>query len=117
MESDVTYGIVVVLSIVVAFLGFATEITESNILHVKNGREPNAGAAIFPGIPFIPLVTIGLVWAIDWIYPHLGFGLFMTLFCLFVPYWWFNIRRSDKQLRALIAEKAEQSGLDNQADT
>ena len=111
-----TYGIVVLLSVIVAFLGFATEITDCNIRHVKNGREPNAGAAIFPGIPFIPLITVGFVWAVNRIYPNLGFGLFVSLFCVFVPSWWINIRRSNKKLRALIANKEEQRGSANQTD-
>ncbi len=68
-----TNVIVVVLSVIFTFLGFAIEVTNGKIRHVENNREPNAGAAIFPGIPFIPLFIAGVVWMLNSIYPNLGF--------------------------------------------
>jgi hypothetical protein len=53
-----TYAIVIVLAVIFTFLGFAIDITNGNITHVKNGREPNADAAIFPNIPFNPLMAV-----------------------------------------------------------
>ena len=97
------YAIVVVLSTVFTFLGFAAEVTAGNIRHIQNGREPNAGAAIFPNIPFVPLFFVSVVWLLNRIYPNLGVWAF-ALFCVwFVPNWWFSLRKLRQQFNALVA--------------
>ena len=99
-----TYAIVIVLSVIFTFLGFAIEITNGNIGHVKNGREPNAGAAIFPNIPFIPLTVLLFAWLLNGCYPNLGFWIVVGLFTLYLPYWWRSLRRLNGELQSLLAE-------------
>ena len=97
------YAIVIVLSVTFTFLGFATECATRNIVHVKHGREPNAGASIFPTIPFIPAMAVGFTWFLNGFYPNLGFWVIVVLFVLYVPYWWWNLRRLDAKLQSLFA--------------
>ena len=71
------YTGLIILSIVACFVGFNAEVASSNIIHMENGRKPNAGAAIFPDIPFIPLLFSGIAWLINKnpYIPNLGFFL------------------------------------------
>jgi hypothetical protein len=45
------YLLAILFSLVASVQTFASEITAGKIGHVENGREPKAGAAIFPTIP------------------------------------------------------------------
>lgn len=56
------YIIAVALGLAACVQGFLTEITAGNIGHLRNGRPPNARAALFPSIPFIPLLFVGVAW-------------------------------------------------------
>jgi len=108
VPNAMTYAIVIVLSVIFTFLGFAIEITNGNIGHVKNGREPNAGAAIFPNIPFIPVAVGFFAWLLNSCYPHLGFWIIVGLFTLYLPYWWWSLRRLDGELQSLLAASEKQ---------
>ena len=66
------YASILALSLMSCFLGFALLITEGNIGHIKAGRPPNAGAALFPNIPIVPLSYVLAVWALDWVSPGRG---------------------------------------------
>lgn len=52
--------------------GFISEITRGNIRHLKDGREPNAGAAIFPTIPLIPLFYVLVVFLLNMVVENIG---------------------------------------------
>jgi len=54
-------------------VSFSLETTIGNIGHIKNGREPNAGAAILPTIPIIPAMYVLAAWSINHLYPNLGY--------------------------------------------
>jgi hypothetical protein len=56
------YVIAVALGLATCVQGYLSEITAGNIGHLRNGRPPNAGAALFPSIPFIPLLFVGVAW-------------------------------------------------------
>ena len=96
-----TYAIVATIGVIVAFMGFAIEIADGNITHVRNGREPNAGAAIFPSIPFFPALAAGVSWLLDQAHSGLGLWVVVGLFALWVPFWWRSLRRLDKELASL----------------
>lgn len=66
------YVLVAILSVVSCCVGFAVEITEGNIGHVQNGRTPNAGAALFPNIPFVPINYVLAAWALDRLHQGVG---------------------------------------------
>jgi hypothetical protein len=61
----VEYLIILFLSLVNCFIGFVLECIDGNIVHLKNGREPNAGACIFPAIPFLPAFWLLAMWGIN----------------------------------------------------
>ena len=111
-----TYVIVAVLATICTFLGFALECTSGNITHLENGREPNAGAALFPNIPFNPLLAVGVAWALERVHVHLGLWVFVGLFLIYLPCWWFSLRRLTRKLDALKADTGYPSEDPTQAD-
>ena len=48
------------------------EITDGNIRHVQNGRTPNAGAALFPNIPFVQVTYVLVAWGLDHLHQGIG---------------------------------------------
>src|SRR5262249_40038460 len=54
--SAMIYLIAILLSLVVCWQGVASGVTRGNITHLKAGRLPNAGVAIFPVVPVVQLV-------------------------------------------------------------
>ncbi len=75
------YLIAVALSLVSCGLSFACEIITGNMTHLRYGREPNAGVALFPTIPFVQFVFVGAAWLVDFLVPSVAFWLF-TILCL-----------------------------------
>ena len=67
------YFLILILSFFLNALGFAIEISEGNIRHIENGREPNAGAALFPVIPFTQIAFLGLAFLGNLYKPNWGF--------------------------------------------
>ena len=55
----------IVFRLIASVQSFASEITRGNIDHLKNGRKPNAGAVIFPTIPFVQIVAVGVAWLLE----------------------------------------------------
>lgn len=70
-----TYGLVVALAVLSCFVGFALQITRGNLVHLRNGRQPNARAALFPDIPCVPLTYAVATWALERIHPGLGLAI------------------------------------------
>lgn len=97
------YTAVIAASVMVLFLGFSTECTARNIVHVQQGREPNAGASIFPGIPFVPALAVAVAWLLNGWYPNLGVWTVLTLSCLYVPFWAYTQRKLNAELHSLTA--------------
>ena len=62
---------------------WASEVVSGNIIHLKNGREPNAGAALFPYIPVAPLLFCGFTWMLQFLF---GSGTIWILTGLFVAF-------------------------------
>lgn len=58
------YIFAIILGLVSSILLMACEVSRGNITHLKNGREPNAGAAIFPTIIIVPLFFAGIAMGI-----------------------------------------------------
>ena len=80
------YAIIALLATIFTFLGFAIECTSGNITHVKHGRKPNAGAAVFPSFPVIPLLVLGFAWLMDQWHANIGFWSVVGLFLVYLPY-------------------------------
>ena len=67
-----TVAAVVLLSLLSCAVQFALEIALGNIGHVEQGRPPNAGAALFPILPMVPLTYVAARWLASRYFPSAG---------------------------------------------
>jgi hypothetical protein len=81
------YALIIFMSLVACVLGFISEVTRGNIGHIKHGRKPEAGAAIFPTIPTVQIITVLLAWGLNHLYPNLGFYTVIAIFGLLYAMW------------------------------
>jgi hypothetical protein len=95
------YLFVLILSVISCFVGFALEIAERNIFHIQNGDLPNAGAAVFPNIPVVPLIYALVVWMLNHLYQDLGFIVVVTYAVLSIGIRLFQYRKASLKLKAL----------------
>ena len=95
------YIAVFVASIISVGMGFNLEVVQGNIRHIENCREPNAGAAIFPTIPVIPIVYLLIVWGLNNVIENMGFYLIGLYFMLTVIYKSVVIKKCSKRLNEL----------------
>src|SRR4051812_49091373 len=95
------YLLTILLSLVVSAQCFASEVTAGNITHLKNGRQPNAAAAIFPAIPVCQLLAIGLAWLIQALVPRYAVWIIASLFLVFSLFWVFSFLRLRAEFRSL----------------
>ena len=51
-----------ICGLALSMMMFVEEVFRGNINHLKNGRVANAGAAIFPTFPIVPLAVVGVAW-------------------------------------------------------
>lgn len=63
---------VILLSLLSCAVQFALEIAMGNLGHVEQGRPPNAGAALFPVLPMVPLAYVGALWLASRYFPGSG---------------------------------------------
>jgi len=87
------YLLAIIFSLVVCVQSFASEITAGNITHIKNGRLPNAGAAIFPTIPIFPLLAIGAAWLLQTFIPQYALWILVGSFLIFSVFWALSFTR------------------------
>ena len=108
------YAIAILVSFVFCGLSFSSEVTNGNITHLKNGREPNAGAAIFPTIPIVPLMFLAVTWFGYWLIPDYATLVLWILFAIFVASWT-RAYRGQRKVLADLTKKAqsEQDGVPN----
>jgi hypothetical protein len=85
-----TYLLALIFSLIVSIQAFASEITAGNIRHVKNGRQPNAGAAIFPAIPVLQLLALGIAYLFEAFVPRYAVWILTGLFLLSSLFWAFS---------------------------
>jgi hypothetical protein len=106
------YFLAIILSLVAALMSFASEITAGNIGHLENGREPNAGAAILPTIPFLPLLAVGFASLLRVFIPERATSILFGVFLLFVFLWSISFVRLRFRFRRLNAmhRQPKQSG-------
>jgi len=95
------YFLIIAISLALSVMSFISEITEGNITHIKNGRKPEAGAAIFPTIPFIPIILVLVAWGINQLHYNLGFYMVSGLFVIYFPFWYFSFKTSKKELNEI----------------
>ena len=95
------YLLAIFLSVVVSVQGFASEITAGNITHLKHGRLPNAGAAIFPVIPVLQLLATGVAWLLQAFIPGYAAWILVGLFLIFSAFWTVSFLRLRAEFQSL----------------
>ena len=98
------YLVAFVLSLIFCIQSFAIEILNGNIGHLKNGRPPNAGAALFPAIPFIPVMALGATWLLQTFLPQAAWWIVLGAFVLYTIIWLRDFRKLQLEFRRLMAE-------------
>ena len=98
-----SYIIVIVLSLISSILNFKLEIIESNIMHIQNGRDPDASASIFPVIPLAQIFYSGVAWSLNQ-YLNYGYIIVVIFICIVVGLNLRSIRLKQKQLIEAINE-------------
>lgn len=86
-EKIMVYGLIIFISTVVCVMGFISEITVCNITHIENGRNPEAGASIFPTIPTVQILAVFIAWGLNKVHPNLGFYGILGLFVVYCLFW------------------------------
>jgi len=97
------YVIAVVLSLIACVQSFLSEITAGNITHLKNSRPPNAGAALFPMIPFMPLLFLGAAWVLRRFVPEYGMWIIVVAFLILSLFWAISFVKLRVELRRVEA--------------
>jgi hypothetical protein len=101
------YLIAVVLGLAACVQSFLSEITAGNIGHLRNDRPPNARAALFPSIPFIPLLFVGVAWLLRIFISKYAMWLLLALFVTFSLCWAFSFAKLRAKLRRIKADRAK----------
>ena len=99
-----SYILIIVASLISNILNFKLEIIESNIAHIKNGREPNASASIIPVIPLAQFFYVGVAWLLNQ-YIEYGYIIVMIFICIIAILNLHTIRRKNKEYTELIKER------------
>ena len=110
------YLIAIILSLVACAQSFLSEATIGNITHLKNGRPPNAGVALFPLIPFMPLLFLGAAWILRRFVPEYAMWILVGAFLTLSLIWMVSFAKLRAELRRTEAachthdQAAEQAG-------
>lgn len=108
------YLVALLVSLVFCVLSFASEVTSGNIGHLRNGREPNAGAAIIPTIIVVPLMFLLATWIGFKLIPEYAAWILWALFGVFVFSWTKAFLGQRKVLAELLKKRqSEQDGTSN----
>lgn len=116
------YVLIIFMSLVACVMGFISEVTRCNIVHIKNGRKPEAGAAIFPTIPCVQILAVLLAWGLNRLHPFLGLYTVIALFVLLYVVWVLFYPKAKREFDELekkrcgycvkqVVERREQFGL------
>jgi hypothetical protein len=99
-------AVLVVLSLLSCFVGFGLEVVEQNIRHVQQGRAPNAGAALLPTIPVVPIAYCCAAWGINRLRPDWGYAIVAGYAVLSMAVRCYQLSRARRHLRDLLAQAA-----------
>jgi hypothetical protein len=103
VEARMIYVVAVALGLATCMQVFLSEITAGNIGHLRQGRPPNAGAALFPSILFIPLVFAGGAWLLRIVVSKYAMWILLAAFLTRSLYWWFSFAKLRVELRRIKA--------------
>jgi hypothetical protein len=97
------YLLATLLGLIASVGTLISGITWSNIRHVENGRQPNAGAALFPAIPTIPLLFVGVAWILQILIPESALLLLLGSFVILSVFWALSFAKLKAELERAIA--------------
>ncbi len=82
------YLVAIVVSFVLCLMMYASDVTQGNICHIENGREPVAGASLFPTFPVVQVLCLGAAYGLNLWSPDrailIGMIVFGVLFLVWV---------------------------------
>lgn len=107
MSDAALYWIILLQGILCAIADGANSILEGNIVHVENGRPPNASYAIFPNVPFMQLLPLGLAWGLNSLPGLSGIGSLiviglLVLYLGFGTYSYFKLKQKFESLLKVV---------------
>ncbi|HEY8942117.1 MAG TPA: hypothetical protein VIM59_18115 [Cellvibrio sp.] len=109
MESSILYFLLLVTSFALCCAGSYQEILRGNIVHLQNGREPNAGVALFPTIPFVQAMHFGIVYGLNLAQENLGWYVITVYFSLAILCLCYMISKLKAEYNKLVFEKANKA--------
>ncbi|WP_457445900.1 hypothetical protein [Roseateles sp. P5_E4] len=95
--------VALVLSVVLCVQTVAIEIVEGNTVHVRHGREPKAGVALFPMVPLYQLIALGLAWGLQRLMPDVAMAVLLAIFSGLFALWVVSYRRAKAEYQRLLA--------------
>ena len=95
------YFVALVLSLLLFVQVVASESVSGNIGHLEQGREPNAGVAIFPIIPSAQFLLLGIAWLLEKFLPNHSLSTIVFLHVVFSIFWLADYRKSLIKLKHL----------------
>jgi hypothetical protein len=100
--------IAMALSVALCIQTVAVAIVQGNIVHVRNGRAPNAGVSLVPMVPLYQLIALGLAWSLQRVVPDMAVIVLLALFAVTSAVWVVSYRRAKAEyLRVLEASRQQ----------
>jgi len=96
------YVAIFAVSLLSCGVGFLLEITEGNVRHVQNGRQPSGGAALFPSIPMVQLAYLLAAWGMNQVVQNTGYVV-IAYALVSVAVRFRRYQRSSLELKRLMA--------------
>ncbi len=81
------YLVAIVVSFALCLMMYASEITQGNITHIENGREPVAGASVFPTFPVVQVLCLGAAYGLNLWSPDRAILIGMIVFAVLFLVW------------------------------
>ena len=110
------YVLAVIFGFVASIMSFVSAITTGNICHLKHGRQPNAGAALFPTVPVIPLLALGAAWLLRALVTAHAVTILVGSFLVFACLWAISFVRLRSQFRYINASQPSPNQLGGSAN-
>ena len=102
------YLVALAVSVLACAQAAASVIVDGNVIHVKNGREPNAGVSLLPMIPLFQLLALGIAWGLNHLIPSMAIGVFLGCYTAFSAAWLVSFKRSKAELDRLLTDKGHE---------
>ena len=103
------YMLVIVAAVIVCVLSALSEVVHGNIVHIQNGREPDAGSSLMLPLITLPLIAVAFAWLLNLFSQSLGFYVVAVLFAYFLVSWVFSFRNVKREFAELMRQRQDAS--------